>query len=442
MYRQISRILLCILVLVSTLNIAEAGGIRKRKIRRLFKHSAIFNDHFTGFALYDLDENKSLLEINADKYYTPASNTKLFTFYTSLKILGDSIPALKYQLMGDSLLFWGTGDPSFLHPDLKGTKALHFLQQSGKQLYFCNGLYQNEILGSGWAWDDYNDYYQAEINELPLYGNLVEIRKGNGKLIQSAPDFFAHLLKADSSLRTNSFTVRRNLTDNTLMYPVSASPTENYHQYVPFQTSTALTIALLQDTLKLNVCSLHLPLPADAHTIYDLNADTVYRHMLQPSDNFIAEQLLLSCSSVKFGYLNSDSVRNYSLSHFLNDLPDKPEWHDGSGLSRLNLFTPRDLIALLLKIRAEINNDERLFSLLPAGGVSGTLKRVYQTDNGKPFVFAKTGSLSNNYNQSGYLITRKGKHLAFSLMNNNFVEPSRTVRDEIVKLMTYIHDNF
>lgn len=91
-----------------------AHKLRRHAVSRLFDQSAITNDHFTGFALYDMDEQKMIYEQNPDKYFTPASNTKLFTFYTCLRMLGDSIPALKYTLKNDSLIFWGTGDPSFL----------------------------------------------------------------------------------------------------------------------------------------------------------------------------------------------------------------------------------------------------------------------------------------------------------------------------------------
>jgi D-alanyl-D-alanine carboxypeptidase/D-alanyl-D-alanine-endopeptidase (penicillin-binding protein 4) len=72
----------------------------------------------------------------------------------------------------------------------------------------------------------------------------------------------------------------------------------------------------------------------------------------------------------------------------------------------------------------------------------GTIRTAYKTDNGAPFIWAKTGSLSNNYNQSGYLITAKGKRLAFCFMNNNFTRPTRQIRDEMVRIMTYIHQNF
>ena len=420
---------------------ADAGKIRRRKIKKLFKHSVVVKDHFTGFALYDMDEKRMIYELNSDKYFTPASNTKLFTFYTCLKMLGDSIPAFKYVIRGDSLIFWGTGDPSFLQTGLKSTKGYSFLENSGKRLFFSPGLYQNDLYGSGWAWNDYGDYYQAEINEFPIEDNVAILSAGKNGKLQISPPALSMYLKCDSSYKPSRFRVMRNFLDNTFVYPAMPVPS-NFRQEIPWKTSTSLTASLLQDTLKKPVIETHLPLPANARVVYDENADTVYRHMLQPSDNFIAEQLLLVCSSVKFNMLNADSVINYSKAHYLADLPDQPQWVDGSGLSRFNLFTPRSIVALLCKISDEMKNDSLLHSLLPAGGVVGTIRSAYKTDNGQPFVWAKTGSLMNNHNQSGYLITRKGKHLAFSFMNNNFTRSSREIRDEMVRIMTYIHDNY
>ncbi len=419
----------------------SAGRIRKRKIKKIFKHSQILNDHFTGFALYDMNDKRMIYAINDDKYFTPASNTKLFTYYTCLNMLGDSIPALKYIMRGDSLIFWGTGDPSFLHSELKGTKAIEFLKNSHKKLFFSSGSYTNDLYGAGWAWDDYNDYYQAEINELPIEDNVALLYTDKNDSLQIKPAYLKKYLKCDSTYHPGNFRVKRDFLTNSFIYPSTAIP-KNFKQYVPWKVSTALTVALLQDTLKEQVTEIHEPIPADVKTIYNANADTVYKHMLQSSDNFIAEQLLLVCSSVKFNILNTDSVISYSKNHFLNDLPDVPQWADGSGLSRLNLFTPRSIIALLLKISDHVKNDSLVHGLMPTGGLSGTLKRAYKTDNGQPFVWAKTGSLSNNYNQSGYLITRKGKHLAFSFMNNNFTRPTSEVRDEMVRVMTYIHEHY
>lgn len=420
---------------------AEGVRIKKRKIKKLFRHSAIMKDHFTGFALYDLDNKKMIYELNADKYFTPASNTKLFTYYTCLKMLGDSIPAIRYVIRGDSLIFWGTGDPSFLHSGLKGAKALNFLKNSGKKLSFSTGNYTGNFYGDGWAWDDYTGYYQAEINELPLEDNIVVIFADSAGIVQIKPTYLKRYLKCDSTYHPNTFRVKRDFLSNSFVYPSITAP-KNYRQEIPWKTSVALTLALLQDTLKDTIESVHLPLPADAKTLYDAVADTVYRHMLQPSDNFIAEQLLLVCASTRFKTLNTDSVIAYSKNHYLIDLPDNPQWVDGSGLSRRNLFTPRTMVRLLGKILDEVKDENLLHSLMPAGGVVGTIRTAYKTDNGQPFVWAKTGSLSNNYNQSGYLVTRKGRRLAFSFMNNNFTRPAREVRDEMVRIMTYIHEEY
>ena len=433
--------LLIAAIFLFTNNVAHAGKIRKRKIRRLFKHSLIVKDHFTGFALYDMDAKKMIYELNSDKYFTPASNTKLFTFYTCLKMLGDSIPALKYTIHNDSLIFWGTGDPAFLHTDLKGMNGFNLLKNSEKRLFFSSGQYQNRFFGSGWAWDDYNDDYQAEITELPIENNAAFLSADKNGALQIMPSYLNQYLKCDSNYKPSAYKVQREFLTNTFVYP-AMNIQADYHQEVPWKTSTALTLALLQDSLKREVTEVHLPMPDSAKTIYDTNADTVYKHMLQPSDNFIAEQLLLVCSAVKFKVLNTDSVITYSKAHFLNDLPDAPEWVDGSGLSRYNLFTPRSIVALLCKISDEMKNDSLLHSLMPIGGVAGTMRKAYKTDNGIPFVWAKTGSLSNNHNQSGYLVTRKGKRLAFSFMNNNFTRPTGEIRDEMVRIITYIHDNY
>ncbi|WP_431295494.1 D-alanyl-D-alanine carboxypeptidase [Pedobacter sp. P26] len=78
---------------------------------------------------------------------------------------------------------------------------------------------------------------------------------------------------------------------------------------------------------------------------------------------------------------------------------------------------------------------------MPAGGKSGTLKSAYpKTD--KPYVYGKTGSLGGVHNQSGYVLTKKGKTYIYSFMNNNFVKPTAEVRAEMVRIVTYIHNNF
>lgn len=433
----------CILLIGLCLSpAASAQRVPKRKIRKLIEKSAINNDHFTGFALYDPENKKMIYEQNSDKYFIPASNTKLYTYYTALQMLGDSIPGLRYIIKGDSLIFWGTGDPAFLHTTMKSTKAYNLLKNAPQKLFYSAYNYTGNFYGTGWPYGSYDAYYQAEINGMPVEDNVAVIKADGKGGIKISPAYLQAYLKVDSTFHPRSFMVRRELFSNNIKYPAGPVPA-NFEDEIPWKTSPELTVGLLQDTLKKSISLIDMKMPDDAKVLYSIAADSVYKSMLQPSDNFIAEQLLLVCSStLPGGMLSTRAAIAYSKKNFMSDLPDEPQWVDGSGLSREDLFTPRTMIALLLKIQEKVNNDEKLHSMLPTGGVSGTLKNAYKTDNGVAFVWGKTGSLSNNHNQSGYIITRKGKKLLFSYMNNNFTRPTSEIRKEMVRIMTEIHERF
>jgi D-alanyl-D-alanine carboxypeptidase/D-alanyl-D-alanine-endopeptidase (penicillin-binding protein 4) len=408
----------------------------KKPYARLIDTSQVFAQNFTGLAIYDADEKKTLFERNADRYFTPASNTKLFTYYACVKTLGDSITALRYTIKGDSLFFWGTGDPTFFHPDLKNTRAFEFLKgyKNSKFLFFSDGNFTNQAMGEGWAWDDFNDYYSAEISPLPMYGNIVRIQVNKGEVTPQPLIFENSFYKKDEGS-----VIGRIQTDNMFLIPKSVLQKNDYKQDIPYKTSTGLTQQLLIDTLGRNVNLLHIPVSKDAKTLYSMPSEDVYRLMMQESDNMLAEHLLLLCGATMKDSLNSSFVIKSITDKYLQDLPDVPKWVDGSGLSRYNLFTPRSIIKLLEKIRVEVPQ-QKLFSILPAGGQTGTVKNGYKNTD-KPFIFAKTGSLGGVYNLSGYLVTKKGKTLLVSFMNNNFNQSTTKVRKEVEKILTWIYEN-
>ncbi len=172
-------------------------------------------------------------------------------------------------------------------------------------------------------------------------------------------------------------------------------------------------------------------MPKDFKTIYSIKSDSLYKRMLHVSDNMIAEQIMLLVS--KADTLNTSKSIDYIAKTYLTDLPDKPRWVDGSGLSRYNLITPRSLVKVLEKLYKEVPT-QRLFTLLSTGGLTGNLKNSFQADI--PFIFAKSGSYSNNYNLSGYLVGQSGKTYAFSFMNNNFLKPMVQIRKEVERILT------
>jgi len=429
-----------LLVVVSLVYACKPNQIISRKVSKEIKNSPMLGKYQVGFALYDPSTKEMVLEKDADKYFTPASNTKLFTFYAGLKITPDSIPSLRYVERGDSLIFWGTGDPSLLHTIVKGTKAIQFLKNTNRKLFFATGRYTGNFFGNGWSWDDYNDYYQPEITELPLFDNVVLVTSKQAGEMNIFPKIFNSCFTVDSSSKTKNFYAQREFLVNKFHFPL-VKTTANYEQQIPFKTGTNVTLTLLADTLKKEIQVVNEVLPANAKTIYSSKSDDVFRQLMLPSDNFVAEQLLLTYADQLGLEMNASKVIAAVQEKYLTELPDKPKWIDGSGLSRGNLFTPRSIIKLLDMIYKEVNNQERLFSLLPAGGKTGTLRNAYaKTDT--PFVFGKTGTLSGVHNQSGYIITKKGKLLYYSFMNNNYVQTTAEVRKEMVRVMTFVHDNF
>lgn len=400
-------------------------------------------DH-TGFMLYDLEKKEAVFEYNSSKYFTPASNTKIFTLFASLKILGDSVPALHYRETTDSLIFWGTGDPSFLYKYVYNNgRTYNFLKHAQKPLYFSSANFYSAHYGPGWSWDDYNDYYSAERSAFPLYGNIFSVKLENGSP-KAYPSYFRQYFAFGPDKERTG--VIRELQSNHFTFHWGKRRSSATVWDVPIRMEGGLTVMLLCDTLKKPIAVLDKH-PFDStklseiKTFYSIPTDSLYKVLMQESDNFIAEQLLMMCSDV----INPDSTQtqiaiNYVKKNFLKDLKDAPSWVDGSGLSRYNLFTPRTIVQMWEKIY-QLRPRERLFPLLATGGVNGTIKNWYKGENG-PYIFGKTGSLSNVHCLSGYLVTRSGKTLIFSFMNNNFVESTSKVRTHMHELLKMIHEKY
>jgi D-alanyl-D-alanine carboxypeptidase/D-alanyl-D-alanine-endopeptidase (penicillin-binding protein 4) len=431
-----------IFILLLLCFIVSCVGLKRASIKKSFKKSTTFNKGYTGFALYDPERKKMVYAQNEGQYFIPASNIKLFTFYAAQKILGDSIAGLNYIERGDSLIFWGTGDPSFLHPDLQNSAAYDFLKMHPKKLFYANNFHEVIPLGRGWSWDWYNYYFATERSAFPIYGNFIRIKKMMDETTFSIqPHYFHETVREDPGLITDNFRFARAHYSNKYSFLIKKYDSLEFEIDRPFIASDTLIIRLLEDTLQKNVQLIpHDDFKIKPHKVlYTIQSDSLFKKMLKDSDNFLAEQLLLLCSNVLFDSLNMDSVFNYAKSNFFNSLPDEPKWADGSGLSSFNLVTPRSIIALLNMIHQEYP-EEKTLQYLPTGGESGTIKNFYKADI--PYVFAKTGTLSNSVCLSGYLITKKGKKLIFSFMHNNYVIPSSELKKEMERILWQIHTSY
>ncbi len=209
---------------------------------------------------------------------------------------------------------------------------------------------------------------------------------------------------------------------------------------VPFRTNPSLTKDLLEKALEKRI-SIIQNMPSGVKKVfYSVPSDTVFIRMMHESDNFLAEQLLLLGSSTLSDILSGATARNYILKNQLSNLKQAPRWVDGSGLSRYNLFTPESMVAVLSKLLIDVPR-EQLFGYFPAGGVTGTLEDWY-AGNPNPYIYAKSGSLGNVYCLSGYLLTKSGKTLIFSFMNNHFRQPSAEVKQQMEQIFEEIRDTY
>ena len=392
-------------------------------------------------------KDKVLVDINSDKYFIPASNTKLFTFYTSYTVLGDSlVNGLNYLEKGDSLIFWGTGDPSLLHPDLKNTVALEFLKGQDKKLYLLDNFDQVDAFGSGWSWDWYNAYYAAERSALPVYGNIVRFAKSEGdSAFAIYPPRFESAMELTKPRGNSSSSFRRDHLQNKFKYFVTSEATDKrFETDIPFITSADFAAQLLSEELNREVTVIKNPQyqNEEPKKLQTAAADSIYAQMMKISDNFLAEQLLLLVSDQLDNKLSTSDAIAYAKENLLTDLPDEPIWVDGSGLSSKNMFTPRSIIALLAKIRTEVPM-EKIMAYFPAGGESGTIRNYYHSDEGQPpYIYAKTGTLSMSNALSGYLLTKSGKALHFSCLMNNYAISGNELKNELTKVLYYMHDKY
>lgn len=445
---------------------------------KLLENPALYDAH-TGIAIYDADNRELIYSFNSDRFFIPASNTKIATLYAGLRYLDDGIPGLQYLKINDTIFLRATGDPTFLVHYFQDQPVFDFLRSTRKPLVFIKPGWQTSALGYGWPWNFYLEHYMAERSPFPVYGNVVRWMQRD--MTGLADDVQISYVLSNPGHRwpveiingrEDKLLVTRPVSGNT--YTVSPGIVEGPELIVPFSTDVMIAaLELLSDTLRTEIGIVngdHLPAPNNQHelhpdgifhgadccnpiredfftgyieddqdnqwkTIYSREADSLFRPMMIYSHNLFAEQILLMVSHRIFGVMDETRAIEFLLENDLGEMPQKARWVDGSGLSRYNLFSPLSFVWLLEKMKDE-HGWERVSRLFPTGG-EGTLGDYYLGNKGN--IFAKTGTLGGNaIALSGYLVTEGGRTLIFSILVNNHNKESREPRKAVEEFLKEI----
>ncbi|MBM3415071.1 MAG: hypothetical protein FJY20_01225 [Bacteroidetes bacterium] len=446
-------------ILLTSYLIHSSCSIQKQ-IARSAKEEVLSNKAFqtahVGISIFEPAENKYLYNYQGDKYFVPASNTKLPTCYAAMKYLGDSLVGLylvdfKYKDIGaknwkDSIwLIQPAGDPTFLHPDFKNQPVYELLKSLNRPISLVAPNWFEQGLGSGWAWGDYQENYMAERSAMPIYGNVARFRL-NKDVFTATPKYFLYQddsILADyinDRLPKTDFTIRRELNKNNFYFTESRQKFQSVE--IPFVPTDSIVERLLSDTIGKKISFgkiFDANFAKGGHNaIHSQPTDSLLKPMMHRSDNFFAEQSLLMVSNEMLGVMNDEKIIDTLLKTDFKDLPQKPRWADGSGLSRYNLFTPQDFVAILNKMKNEFGM-ERIKVIFPTGG-EGTISSYYKADSG--YIYGKTGTLSGVVAFSGYFYTKKGKLLIFSTLVNNHQGSTTDIRRAVERFLQGVRSKF
>lgn len=446
-----------------------------------------------GIKVVSLETGRVLFEQNSNKLLRPASNMKLYTVAAALDRLSADYrfvtsvyarekPDKDGVIKGD-LIIYGRGDPSlsfrFNSGDyFKGIKDLADRIAAagvrkvrgdlvGDESYFTGPAY-----GSGWAWEDLQWWYGAEVSALTVNDNFINLSIKPGLKVGAAAIVTTNppdpLLTINNRVTTTpkgilqELTVYRELASDVLeltgSMPIDApgysgrlavSRPAMLFSYllrsalaergVTISGKTRTVNALTGDSMvprpAMNlVAPVSAPTPPQVTEVARLESvplSTIAAQTLKPSQNLYTELILRTLGTVvpqKSPSPNpvriSETAGLEVVKTFLKEAGVNPlplSLTDGSGLSRNDMITPEATVQLLTYMHRHARAIP-FREALPIAGVDGTLRNRMKATQAENNLRAKTGTLSSASSLSGYVTSAGGEDLVFSIIVNNYPE--------------------
>jgi D-alanyl-D-alanine carboxypeptidase/D-alanyl-D-alanine-endopeptidase (penicillin-binding protein 4) len=441
------------------------------ELNEIFDEPAFSNAHW-GVIVQSLKNGETLYSRNPHKNFIPASNMKLFTTATALVKLGpDFRYCTKFYTTGSvdetgvlhgDLIIVGCGDPTITGRYYKGeiTKPMEYWADSlmARRITSIDGniigddnLFDEEILGEGWAWDYQSDWYAAQISALSFNDNCIDIFFAAGDTIgfpakyQLLPETnYVQIINrvltvGNGSEKQVSFNRKRGTNQVEIKGTISInSPTKR--DWFSVENPTLFTATIFKQIIERRGIRV-------SGSVYDIDdfdgyayqqdqESLLFKYMSPPlweiletinkvSQNLYAE-LVLRTLGLQFRGIGNAKNGIEVVKEFLQSIGINTEqflMYDGSGLSRLNMITPTHIIKLLRFMRNH-GHGEYFYSSLPIAGVDGTIKNRMVQTAAEGNVRAKTGYVGHVRALSGYVTTADKEELGFSIIANNYSVPT------------------
>ncbi|MCX6150220.1 MAG: D-alanyl-D-alanine carboxypeptidase/D-alanyl-D-alanine-endopeptidase [Ignavibacteriales bacterium] len=428
-----------------------------------------FNSASWGVVIKSLETGEYLYKRNEDKLFMPASNLKLFTTSAGLMLLGKYYHfitnlyingTLDGSILQGDLIIQGFGDPTIGGRFSDGDVYKVYNQWADSLLSLGideikgnligdDNTFDDNGLGSGWAWDYESYWYSAPTGAISFNDNCVDIivkptKSGLPAEITIVPDtrYVTIINKVNTTnLNTNSDidVYREKGTNIITVFGKIAENSEEKKTSATVNNPTQYSMVVLKEVLQrkgIKVSGYAADLDEEItnldynglvklFTYYSPSLEEIIKITNKNSRNFYAEQILKAIGYEKNGYGSIENgvkeIKKLSRDFGIN--PENFIMVDGSGLSRLNLVTPRQIVDLLSFIyRNEIF--PVFLESLPIAGIDGTLARRLRKSKAENNVKAKTGYIDGVRSLSGYVNTADKEAVTFTMIVNNYIVPS------------------
>lgn len=413
-----------------------------------------------GITVMEAMSGQVLYDRQGFEVFTPASNAKLFSGAAALYQLGPDYRfktqvAIKPKHLHDATyggdLYWQfNGDPSFKKSHIaelvKKIKDKGIKKISGN-IVIDNTRFKGPVYAPGWSVDDLNWYFSAPITSIIIDQNAVGVNLTPSKQLgkKAATSLADKSLKPFIKLNANVKTVTQKKAqyhcqlnvnvDNRNHISLSGCwPMSYKSKYMRIAVKNPRDFAerLIRAELKKQHISWHGKFklgkrPKGAKVIATHESrplKSLIYTLLKDSNNIYAESFTKTLGA-EIGGAGTFQQGSNAIANILHKKANidftKLKLVDGSGGSRYNLISPRQITRLLYVIYNTNDINTLYRDALPLSGKNGTLKERMKSFDLTGNIYAKTGTLTGISTLSGYMKTHSGRNVVFSIMINHIV---------------------